>query len=202
MDKEKRQERTLFDQIKEQVINIEMDTDGEENETEKEGHDHDHEQLEEEPTTTTNATAAAAAAAAAIAERDNKLAMSSVIPIVMPSEGRAMKKKFLVECASAGENDFADLDGDSGAVGRVALRKSKGDDGESGNTSLAFDLKGIIYDASFVPSVSVMVIQRTGDQGEAKVEAVFNSFVRLEERAGQEDILVWIYIYIYIYRPK
>ena len=113
-----------------------------------------------------------------------KVPLSSTVPIVMPS--LPMKRKLLIECASAGDNDFADLEGDSGAVGRVALRKSS-DDGQ-GSTSLAFDLKGIMYDATFVPSVSIMVINRSAE--EAKVEAVFNNFVRLEERAGQEDILV------------
>lgn len=103
------------------------------------------------------------------------------LPLVAPPAERLKRKKFLVECASSrGDNDFADLEGDSGAVGRVIF---------NGNpTRLAFDLKGVVYDTSLVPSVSMLVINRTAE--EARVESVVSSFLRLEEREGQEDVLM------------
>ena len=101
------------------------------------------------------------------------------LPLIAPHAERLKRKKFLVECASTGDNDFADLEGDSGAVGRVIFGGSP--------AALAFDLKGVIYDTSLVPSVSVLVINRTAD--EARVESVMSSFLRLEEREGQEAVL-------------
>ena len=53
--------------------------------------------------------------------------------------------------------------------------------------TLALDLKGVVYDASFLPSVSMLVVNPTKNS-EAQVEAVLSSFVRLDTREGQREL--------------
>lgn len=82
---------------------------------------------------------------------------------------KVAKAKILVETEAT---EATDLEGDVGVVGRAQRSDT------SGNSQL--DLKGVIYDCHVLPAKSSMAVIHVSGS-EAKVEAVFNDFVRLEE---------------------
>lgn len=84
--------------------------------------------------------------------------------------------KMLVELESTGEvHGATDLSGDSGAIGRMIVNKDT-----SGNPCIQLDLKGILYNATLVPSaVTMAVVNLSGNEG--KVECLLDDFVQLRE---------------------
>eukprot|EP00271_Cylindrocystis_brebissonii_P017499 TRINITY_DN4575_c0_g1_i1.p1 TRINITY_DN4575_c0_g1~~TRINITY_DN4575_c0_g1_i1.p1 ORF type:complete len:649 (+),score=235.30 TRINITY_DN4575_c0_g1_i1:214-2160(+) len=117
---------------------------------------------------------AAAPADADGAEKKPKTAMKAPPSLPLVLAEKIIRSKVLVECA---EDDQLDLSGDAGAVGRVLVRPAK-DKGQGGE-QLFFDLKGSVYRAIILPTTTFLVVNV--GQSEAKVEAIMNDFVQLEE---------------------
>mmetsp|Transcript_15596 Transcript_15596/g.21556 ORF Transcript_15596/g.21556 Transcript_15596/m.21556 type:complete len:299 (+) Transcript_15596:23-919(+) len=95
---------------------------------------------------------------------------ASHLPLILPD--KVVRTKVLVECP--GDNEATDLDGDIGSVGRFNII--------GGHMQL--DLKGVIYNATIVPSYTFCVVN-VGPT-EAKIEAIMNDFVQLEARPQEE----------------
>ncbi|KAL6749351.1 hypothetical protein V8C86DRAFT_1017020 [Haematococcus lacustris] len=97
------------------------------------------------------------------------------LPLLLPD--KVPRNKALLELVAGGDEAVVDLAGDAGAVGRLSVT------GKAGSEELVVDLKGVMFAATILPlAVTAMVIniQPNG----AKVEAVFNDFVRLSELRG------------------
>ncbi|GIL75939.1 hypothetical protein Vretimale_5514 [Volvox reticuliferus] len=113
------------------------------------------------------------------------------LPIMLPE--RLNRNKVLLELPSApasGEqyHGAADLSGDSGAVGRIVVLGSgasgKGaaaaGDSDGSGLQLQVDLKGVLYNAWVLPLATTAMVLNIGPT-EAKVESLFNDFIRLRE---------------------
>ncbi|GIL75941.1 hypothetical protein Vretimale_5514 [Volvox reticuliferus] len=110
------------------------------------------------------------------------------LPIMLPE--RLNRNKVLLELPSApasGEqyHGAADLSGDSGAVGRIVVLGSgasgKGAAAADGSgLQLQVDLKGVLYNAWVLPLATTAMVLNIGPT-EAKVESLFNDFIRLRE---------------------
>ncbi|KXZ56279.1 hypothetical protein GPECTOR_1g244 [Gonium pectorale] len=118
--------------------------------------------------------------------------VSGPIPIMLPE--KLNRNKVLMELppppsGSDGHgHGVADLSGDAGAVGRViVLAGGKGAAGGSCSGSevqLQVDLKGVVYNAWVLPLAGSAMVLNIGPT-EAKVESLFNDFIRLREAPDQ-----------------
>ncbi|XP_062218193.1 DNA-binding protein BIN4 [Phragmites australis] len=111
-----------------------------------------------------------------VAEEDMqyKLTGNSVsqrLPLIFPD--KVQRSKALIEC----DGDSIDLSGDIGAVGRIVVSN-----GPTGNQDLLLDLKGTIYKTTIVPSRTFCVV--SVGQSEAKIEAIMNDFIQLEQQSN------------------
>ncbi|GIL44606.1 hypothetical protein Vafri_2130 [Volvox africanus] len=113
------------------------------------------------------------------------------LPIMLPE--KLNRNKVLLELPAApasGEHyhGAADLSGDSGAVGRIVVvgagASGKGATAAGGSDGAALqlqvDLKGVMYNAWVLPLATTALVLNIGPT-EAKVESLFNDFIRLRE---------------------
>ncbi|GLI65477.1 hypothetical protein VaNZ11_009015 [Volvox africanus] len=111
------------------------------------------------------------------------------LPIMLPE--KLNRNKVLLELPAApasGEHyhGAADLSGDSGAVGRIVIvgagASGKGAAATGGldGGALQIDLKGVMYNAWVLPLATTALVLNIGPT-EAKVESLFNDFIRLRE---------------------
>jgi hypothetical protein len=109
---------------------------------------------------------------------------SASIPVVLPE--RLSNLKLLMELessASAAVHGATDLSGDSGAIGRFMVARGSG-----GGRQVQVDLKGVLYNATLVPSSGTMAIVNIG-QTEAKIEALFSEYAQLREDTRFADAM-------------
>mmetsp|Transcript_4295 Transcript_4295/g.12388 ORF Transcript_4295/g.12388 Transcript_4295/m.12388 type:complete len:371 (-) Transcript_4295:122-1234(-) len=105
-------------------------------------------------------------------------AVAGELPVVLSEKLSTIKAIAELDTLEGGQTD---LTGDSGAVGRVLVKKT-----DDGGHHMQFDLKGIMYDARHAALPGTLMVVNI-NQCEAKVETLLGSFLQLHRTSAFGD---------------